>query len=111
MAPAAATDTFIVDGTGNPWFYGDVGIRDDRIAGMTDESVDVVVSDVRMPGMDGYEVAAPFIPTGDAEGDRAAAGELAAAGCTFAQVGPPPTGQPLAEVQAWVAAGPPQLLP
>src|SRR5437867_3092521 len=38
--PMPATDSFdviitggkIVDGTGNPWFYGDVGIRGDRLA-------------------------------------------------------------------------------
>lgn len=26
------TNARIVDGTGNPWYYGDVGIRGDRIA-------------------------------------------------------------------------------
>src|SRR5688572_32277589 len=26
------TNAKIVDGTGNPWYYGDVGIRGDRIA-------------------------------------------------------------------------------
>lgn len=36
LAPAAAYDVIItngriVDGTGNPWYYGDVGIRGDRI--------------------------------------------------------------------------------
>ena len=39
-APASAYDIIlangrIVDGTGDPWFYGDVGVRGDRIAAVT----------------------------------------------------------------------------
>src|SRR6478735_5869904 len=43
IAPSAASQAYdiviengrIVDGTGNPWMYGDVGIRGDRIAAVT----------------------------------------------------------------------------
>src|SRR5262245_15144420 len=43
VAPSAASQAYdiiiengrIVDGTGNPWMYGDVGIRGDRIAAVT----------------------------------------------------------------------------
>ena len=29
----------VIDGTGNPWFYGDVAIKGDRIAAITQPSV------------------------------------------------------------------------
>lgn len=58
--------------------------------------------------MDGYEVAALLVMTGDAEVDRAAAEELATAGVTFAQVGVPPEGESIDGVLEWIATGPPR---
>jgi alkanesulfonate monooxygenase SsuD/methylene tetrahydromethanopterin reductase-like flavin-dependent oxidoreductase (luciferase family) len=72
-----------------------------------DGVADVVAAiSAQRDGMEGYEVAAPLVMTGNAAADTKAAGELKAAGATFAQVGPPPGGS-IGDVREWVAAGPP----
>lgn len=58
--------------------------------------------------LDGYAVAALFIPTGDAAADVERAAELAGVGVTWAHVGPPPQGESIDETRRWVNFGPPQ---
>jgi alkanesulfonate monooxygenase SsuD/methylene tetrahydromethanopterin reductase-like flavin-dependent oxidoreductase (luciferase family) len=58
--------------------------------------------------LDGYEVAALFIPSGDDAADATRAAELAGLGVTWAQIGPPPQGESIEETHAWVKAGPPR---
>ena len=55
------TNGKIVDGTGNPWFYGDVGIRGDRIATITRSGgLDSVQATARIDAR-GHVVAPGFI--------------------------------------------------
>ena len=67
--PAQRTETYdlvitnarIVDGTGNPWTYGDVGIRGDRIAAVTQPGVLRTASAKQRIDAKGHIVAPGFI--------------------------------------------------
>ncbi len=59
-------------------------------------------------GLDGYEVAALQVRSGDAAADADRAHELAELGVTWAQIGPDPNGESLDAIRRWVAAGPPR---
>ncbi len=86
----------LLDRDGMPDLIGADGIRE--VVG--------AISGMR-PSMDGYDVCAPFIATGDVAVDRATAAELEEAGVTWAQVGTPPQGEGIEDAARWVAAGPP----
>src|SRR5215211_3395819 len=51
----------IVDGTGNPWMYGDVGIRGDRIVAVTQPGVLRTASAKQRVDARGHIVAPGFI--------------------------------------------------
>ena len=65
-SPATGFDVVIlngrvVDGTGNPWFYGDVGIRGDRIVRVAPAGTLVAASAARRIDARGLAVAPGFI--------------------------------------------------
>ena len=61
------------------------------------------------PSMDGYEVSAAIVPTGDEDADRQQLADFADAGVTWAHFGPAGEGETIEEVAGWIAAGPPSL--
>jgi hypothetical protein len=60
------------------------------------------------PDMDGYDVSAAIVLTGDPAEDRQRIGEFEDAGVTWAHIGPSGEGETFEEVAGWVAAGPPR---
>jgi N-acyl-D-aspartate/D-glutamate deacylase len=94
----------VVDGTGNPWYFADIGIRDGRVAAMgrlTDADADVVID------ASGLYVAPGFIDVhshaegGLARSDLKAARSLLAQGVTTVVVNPDGGGPwPLSEQRA-----------
>lgn len=58
-------------------------------------------------GLEGYEVAALLVRSGNAAADADRAHNLAELGVTWAQIGPDPNGESLDSLRRWVAAGPP----
>jgi hypothetical protein len=58
--------------------------------------------------MDGYDVSAAIVLTGDRAEDRRRIAEFQEAGVTWAHIGPANEGESLDDVARWVAAGPPR---
>ena len=76
---------------------------------ITPQGVREVVAEVasHRPSMDGYEVSAAIVPTGDEDADRQQLADFADAGVTWAHFGPAGEGETIEEVASWIAAGPP----
>jgi len=77
---------------------------------ITPQGVREVVAEVasQRPTMDGYEVSAAIVPTGDTDADRQQLREFADAGVTWAHIGPAGEGEAIEEVAGWIEAGPPR---
>jgi hypothetical protein len=58
--------------------------------------------------MDGYDVSAAIVLTGDPGEDRQRVGAFEDAGVTWAHIGPANEGETFEDVARWVAAGPPR---
>ncbi len=77
---------------------------------ITPQGVSEVVANIasQRADMDGYDVSAAIVLTGDPDEDRRRVGEFEDAGVTWAHIGPANEGESFEEVARWVAAGPPR---
>lgn len=78
---------------------------------ITPEGVREVVADVasHRADMTGFDVSAATVLTGDAAADRERLSAFADAGVTWAQIGPANEKETLADIDRWIAVGPPRL--
>jgi N-acyl-D-amino-acid deacylase len=65
----------IVDGTGNPWYYGDVGIRGDRIAAVTPAGTLANAGAVKRIDAQGMVIAPGFIDIQGQSGEQLTTGD------------------------------------
>jgi len=77
---------------------------------ITPQGVSEVVDNIasQRADMDGYDVSAAVVLTGDPGEDRQRVGAFEDAGVTWAHVGPTNEGETFEDVARWVAAGPPR---
>ena len=77
---------------------------------ITPQGVSEVVANIasQRPDMDGYEVSAAIVLTGDPGEDRQRVAAFEDAGVTWAHIGPANEGESFDEVAQRVAAGPPR---
>ena len=77
---------------------------------ITPQGVSEVVDNIasQRADMDGYDVSAAVVLTGDPGEDRQRVGAFEDAGVTWAHIGPANEGETFEDVARWVAAGPPR---
>jgi alkanesulfonate monooxygenase SsuD/methylene tetrahydromethanopterin reductase-like flavin-dependent oxidoreductase (luciferase family) len=87
----------LADDNGMPTLITPPGVRE-VVANIASQRTD----------MNGYEVSAAIVLTGEREEDLRRVAEFEAAGVTWAHIGPAGEGEAFEDVARWVAAGPPR---